>query len=112
MPAKMSWKVVAVNSPAVSVTHTADVQELNSRFANLPSNQTRIRLNASDVIEGAKYNVTVCAQERLTEKMEMACDSLITERVGEEIPKIKFAKATMEISPSRTLRLRGELENP
>ena len=110
MPANMNWTVAVIDSPAAS-RHTANVQELNSRFKYLPSNQTRIRLNASNVIEGAKYNITVCAQERLTEKMEMACDSIITERVGKEIPKIKFAKATMEICPSRTLKLRGELDN-
>lgn len=109
MRAAMNWSAAVIDSPAVTSNHTTDVLQLKSRMANLPSNQTRVRLSNKVVIVGVKYNITVCAEADFSG--DIACDSIFVERVGKKVPKIRLVKSIMKISPSRPLKLRGELSN-
>lgn len=106
MRAAMNWSVVISDSPAVTAEHTADVQKLNLRFSNLPSNQTRVKLSARDVITGVDYNVTVCGRADLSG--QEACVTKTVRRVGKKVPKIRFPRTVIKTLPSVTLKLRGE----
>lgn len=102
----MNWSVVISDSQAVTAEHTADLQNLNLRFSNLPSNQTRIKLSASDIKTGVDYNITVCG--RVDFSGQEACDTKTVRRVSKKVPKIRFPRAVIKIRPSVTLKLRGE----
>lgn len=106
MRAAMNWSVVLSDSAAVTAEHTADVQKLNLRFSNLPSNQSRVKLSAREIIVGVDYNITVCGRADLSG--EEACDTKTVARVGKKVPKIWFPREVIKIRPSVTLRLRGE----
>ncbi|KAL9974072.1 hypothetical protein ACROYT_G011071 [Oculina patagonica] len=105
MRAAMNWSVVISDSPAVTAEHTADVQKLNLRFSNLPSNQTRVKLSARDVITGVDYNVTVCGRADLSG--QEACVTKTVRRVGKKVPKIRFPRTVIKTLPSVTLKLRA-----
>ena len=102
----MNWSVAISDSAAVTAEHTADVQKLNLRFSNLPSNQSRVKLSAGDIIIGVDYNITVCARADVSG--EEACDTKTVRRVGKKIPKIRFPRTFIKIRPVK-LSLRGEV---
>ena len=107
MPAALNWSAVIVDSPSATAKHTTDVQKLNLRFSNLPSNQSIVKLTTDDIIIGVDYNITVCGR-RMDCSGEKDCDTKTIRRVGKNVPKIRFATSTIKIGPSVTLRARGE----